>query len=494
MTDPAGGRRRGGPARPRLPRRRRRARVSAPRQHAGLAPRRRARRSTTPGRIAWIGAVRRPARRRTPTLPVTRADFVLPGFVDTHLHYPQTHRARRVRRRAAAAVAATTASSRPRRGWPTPRSAAATAADFVRPPGRGRHHGRPGLRLGLPCRAGRPVRRATRRGRAAAGQRPRRADGRPAVRGSAADRRGRGARPGAPTRSTAGTAVADTRRPGHGPAPGGGRAALRPVGHRGRRCTASASSTPSVRDRGVYVHTHLSENDRARRRRGRRGAGRCTGSRDYLDTYDGRFRPGSQVGGESLLGPAQHLRPRRALHRRRARPAGRDAELDRPLPHLAAVPRLGDHALAAHHRGGRDGRPRAPTSAPATSGWSPACSTTPTRSTCPSRARPAWRCTRPSCSTPGPWPGRRRWTRTRRFGNFDVGKDADLVLRRRLGTAAPRGYPRRRGTDGCRGSLGRGHALRPVDGAPGTRRHRGLRPRPRDYFGSSTVNSCPGGP
>lgn len=57
----------------------------------------------------------------------------------------------------------------------------------------------------------------------------------------------------------------------------------------------------SVADRGVYVHTHLNENNRPR-----------TGEIDtvkklfevdhYLDTYDGRFLPGSRQGGESLLG------------------------------------------------------------------------------------------------------------------------------------------------------------------------------------------------
>ncbi|MCW2810574.1 MAG: guanine deaminase [Friedmanniella sp.] len=56
-----------------------------------------------------------------------------------------------------------------------------------------------------------------------------------------------------------------------------------------------------VRGRGVYFHSHLSENDRP-------GTGEVTavreayGVQDYLDTYDGRFRPGSQVGGKSLLG------------------------------------------------------------------------------------------------------------------------------------------------------------------------------------------------
>lgn len=57
----------------------------------------------------------------------------------------------------------------------------------------------------------------------------------------------------------------------------------------------------SVRDRGVYVHSHLNENNRA-------GTGEIAsvkqmyGVDTYLDTYDGRFGPGSSVGGKSLLG------------------------------------------------------------------------------------------------------------------------------------------------------------------------------------------------
>ncbi|OOB89596.1 amidohydrolase family protein [Rathayibacter sp. VKM Ac-2630] len=56
-----------------------------------------------------------------------------------------------------------------------------------------------------------------------------------------------------------------------------------------------------VRDRGVYVHTHLNENDRP-------GDGEIAavlgsfGTRSYLDTYDGLFLPGSARGGSSLLG------------------------------------------------------------------------------------------------------------------------------------------------------------------------------------------------
>lgn len=56
-----------------------------------------------------------------------------------------------------------------------------------------------------------------------------------------------------------------------------------------------------VAARGVYVHTHLNENNRP-------GTGeidmvkRTFGVESYLDTYDGRFLPGSVVGGAGLLG------------------------------------------------------------------------------------------------------------------------------------------------------------------------------------------------
>jgi guanine deaminase len=57
----------------------------------------------------------------------------------------------------------------------------------------------------------------------------------------------------------------------------------------------------SVRDEGVYVHTHLNENNRP-------GTGEVDATKQlfqvdsYLDTYDGKFLPGSVSGGESLLG------------------------------------------------------------------------------------------------------------------------------------------------------------------------------------------------
>lgn len=56
-----------------------------------------------------------------------------------------------------------------------------------------------------------------------------------------------------------------------------------------------------VREQGVYFHSHLNENNRI-------GDGEIAAVREiygvdaYLDTYDGHFLPGSRRGGESLLG------------------------------------------------------------------------------------------------------------------------------------------------------------------------------------------------
>jgi guanine deaminase len=56
-----------------------------------------------------------------------------------------------------------------------------------------------------------------------------------------------------------------------------------------------------VRHRGVYFHSHLNENNRP-------GTGEVDSTKQayevdtYLDTYDGKFLPGSKVGGKSLLG------------------------------------------------------------------------------------------------------------------------------------------------------------------------------------------------
>ncbi|MGW4366595.1 amidohydrolase family protein [Nocardia takedensis] len=57
----------------------------------------------------------------------------------------------------------------------------------------------------------------------------------------------------------------------------------------------------AVRERGVYFHSHLNEN--ARPGTGEVDTTKQTyGVHTYLDTYDGRFLPGSRVGGSSLLG------------------------------------------------------------------------------------------------------------------------------------------------------------------------------------------------
>ena len=56
-----------------------------------------------------------------------------------------------------------------------------------------------------------------------------------------------------------------------------------------------------ARGRGVYFHTHLSEN--AAPNGGEVAAVRSLYAvESYLDTDDGRFEPGSRTGGETLLG------------------------------------------------------------------------------------------------------------------------------------------------------------------------------------------------
>ncbi len=75
----------------------------------------------------------------------------------------------------------------------------------------------------------------------------------------------------------------------------------------------------SVRDRGVYFHSHLNENNRP-------GTGEVAETKEtyqvnsYLDTYDGKFLPGSTVGGSSMLGRRSILA--HAVH-------CQDAELER---------------------------------------------------------------------------------------------------------------------------------------------------------------------
>ena len=74
-----------------------------------------------------------------------------------------------------------------------------------------------------------------------------------------------------------------------------------------------------ARSKGVYFHSHLNENNRP-------GDGEIAAvkavyqTETYLDTYDGKFLPGSKVGGKSLLGRRSSMA--HAVH-------CQDAELDR---------------------------------------------------------------------------------------------------------------------------------------------------------------------
>ncbi|WNM23698.1 amidohydrolase family protein [Demequina capsici] len=68
-----------------------------------------------------------------------------------------------------------------------------------------------------------------------------------------------------------------------------------------RTLAAMGELYDEVRGKGVYFHSHLNENNR-------KGDGEIAavlgayGTSTYLDTYDGRFEEGSKVGGKTLLG------------------------------------------------------------------------------------------------------------------------------------------------------------------------------------------------
>ena len=101
----------------------------------------------------------------------------------------------------------------------------------------------------------------------------------------------------------------------------------------------------SVRDRGVYFHTHLNENDRP-------GTGEVADNQAGLS---GRLLPGHlrrqvSAGLEGRRNKharaARHHGARGALPRRGAGADVGDGHVHRALPRLSTVPRLGHHAMA----------------------------------------------------------------------------------------------------------------------------------------------------
>ena len=123
----------------------------------------------------------------------------------------------------------------------------------------------------------------------------------------------------------------------------------------------------SVRDRGVYFHTHLNENNRP-------GTGEIDTTKavyqvdSYLDTYDGKFLPGSAVGGKSLLGRRSILA--HAVHCTDAELA-RMAETGTSISHCPTSQQFlgsGHHAVEADRRRPGSTSRSAPTSAAATNG------------------------------------------------------------------------------------------------------------------------------
>jgi len=252
------------------------------------------------GTILWVGVfVELPA--RFAALPVTRTGFIVPGFVDTHLHFPQTY---------------TTdaygggqllewldecvfpAESR----LADPEFAGQIARDFTR------RRASVGTTSALVFGSAFPAAQdalfeATR----AAGLR--------LVSGRGIQTVGTGSATALLTSEQAAielTAAEIDRW--HAVDTGDARTALLQVAIVPR---FSLSVTPTtlaglgelydtVRGRGVYFHSHLNENNRP-------GTGEIDVVRSvyqtetYLDTYDGRFLPGSARGGASLLGPRSIL-------------------------------------------------------------------------------------------------------------------------------------------------------------------------------------------
>ena len=252
------------------------------------------------GRIAWTGPYA-DLPSAYAELPVTRADFLLPGFVDTHLHYPQVH--------------ATAAYGGGRLlHWleqcifPTEATladeavAARAAADFVT------RRAAVGTTTALVFGSAYPAAQdALFRAHAEAGLR--------LVSGRGVQTVGPGsARPLLTGEEDALTLVADEIDRWHGRDADLSRAedpgcALLQVAVVPRFALSVTRQTlrglgelyADVRHRGVYVHTHLSEN--VSPDGGEVAAVHALyGVESYLDTYDGRFGPGSAVGGETLLG------------------------------------------------------------------------------------------------------------------------------------------------------------------------------------------------
>jgi guanine deaminase len=252
------------------------------------------------GHIAWTGAYAElPAEHGA--LPVTRADFVLPGFVDTHLHYPQVH--------------ATAAYGGGRLlHWldhcifPTESRladetvAARAAAEFVA------RRAAVGTTSAMVFGSAFPAAQdALFRAHAAAGLR--------LVSGRGVQTIGPPSAEALLTsEADALTLVADEIDRWHGRDADLNLAAvpdqaLLQVAVVPRFALSVTRQTlrglgelyADARGQGVYFHTHLSEN--ASPDGGEVAVVRSMyGVDSYLDTYDGRFEPGSRVGGESLLG------------------------------------------------------------------------------------------------------------------------------------------------------------------------------------------------
>ncbi len=318
------------------------------------------------GIVAWCGEFSQlPTEHEHSSVVDYRPGFLLPGFVDTHIHFPQTYAGRLLRRRPAAGVAqplhlpvgvqvrrpGLRADGRGRVLQPADRGGTTAAMVF----GSAFPHAQDALferdperrACGVVSGRGHPNRRP---GHRAAADHLARSD---AIRLTRAE---------IDKWHAADTGDVDTALLHVAIVP-----AVLPVGHHRDARRTLASCTTRSRTAGVYVHSHLNENNRP-------GTGEVDATKadlpgELVPRHLRRQVPARLAGRrQEPAGQAHHPGALRALPGRRARADGRDRHLDLALPGLPVVPRIGHHAVEAHRGLGRQHLARAPTSAAATNG------------------------------------------------------------------------------------------------------------------------------
>ena len=274
----------------------------------------------------------------TGTVVDHRGSFLLPGFVDTHMHFPQTYS---LDAYGGGQLSNGSIPASSRRGTPgRPRVRRADRPRLRRRPHPIGHHSGDGVRVGISRRPGRPVHRDRAR-RVATGERTRRADRRTAA--------------AAPLMTSEERAIelcaAEIDR-WHGDDSSLLQVAVVPrftLSMSTRTLAALGELYDDVRGRGCSCTLAPQREQSAGHRRDRRRQITVLG--ELVPRHLRREVP-ARVGGRRIesAGTPHHHGARRALHRHRTGPDGRDRHLDRALSCVATVPGIGDDAVAADRR------------------------------------------------------------------------------------------------------------------------------------------------